>query len=260
MHYIFETVEHKAEFERLKMVEDAFDEKTKELIQSSGIALGWKCLEVGFGAGSILKWMSYLVGNEGKVVGIDKNIRFVETVDIQQIYIIEGDILDTELESSIFDLIHVRYVLIHIAEAEKVINKLIKLLRRGGIIILEEPDFTAARVLDDSLPDAQAHKRVNEAINKMFIDLCLDPSFGLKLPLILQKNGIRVERVIGDQHLCCGNSKVAKMMGCSTATLREKYTRTQKASEQDVHTYIKNSLNEDFWTVYYSTISVMARK
>ena len=260
MEYIFEIAEHQAEFERLKMIEDAFDQKTKEIIQSSGIALGWNCLEVGPGAGSILKWMSYLVGNGGKVVGVDKNTKFIETVNTKQVDQIEGDILDIELEGSSFDLIHVRYVLIHIAESEKVIKKLTKLLNTGGVIILEEPDFTTARVLDNSLPNAQAHQRVNEAINKMFIDLCLDPSFGLKLPLILLKNGLRVERVIGDQHLCCGNSKIAKMMGRSTATLREKYTRTQKASEQDVQTYIKNSLNEDFWAVYYSTISVIARK
>lgn len=258
--YIFESVEQKAEFERLKLVEDAFDEKTKSIIQNSGIVPGWKCLELGPGAGSILKWMSYLVGNEGKVVGIDKNTKYLETISTKQIDKIEGDILDIELESGAFDLIHTRYVLIHINESEKVIKKLTELLKPGGVLILEEPDFSAARVLDDSLPDEQAHQRVNEAINKMFIDLGLDPSFGLKLPLTLQRNGVMVESVIGDQHLCCGNSKIAKMMGCSAAILRDKYIRTQKASEQDVQIYIENSVNEDFWVVYYSTISVIGRK
>lgn len=260
MEYIFESAEQKAEFERLNLIEDAFDEKTQELIQNSGIAPGCKCLELGPGAGSILRWMSDRVGNEGKVVGIDKNIKFLESINARNIEKIEGDILDVELESSNFDLIHARYVLIHIAESEKVIRKLIKLLKSGGVIILEEPDFTVARVLEERSPNEQAHQRVNQAINKLFIGLGLDPSFGLKLPLILQENGVGVESVISDGHLCCGNSKIAKMMGHSAATLKDKYVRTQKASETDVQMYIENSVNEDFWAVYYSTVSVIGKK
>lgn len=260
MVYIFETAQQKAEFERLKMIEEAFDEKTQEIIQYSGIAPGWKCLELGFGAGSILRWMIDSVGSEGKIVGIDKNIRFIKENNAKQVEIIEGDILDIELESCDFDLVHAKYVLIHINEPEKIIRKLTRLLKAGGIIILEEPDFTSARVVDDSLLNEQAHQRVNEAINKMFIDLGLDPSFGLKLPLILQKNGLGVERVTSEQHLCRGNSKIAKMMSHSTAALRDRYIKTQKASEKDIQSYMENSVNESFWTVYYSTISVIGRK
>jgi SAM-dependent methyltransferase len=260
MEYVFKSAEQKAEFERLKLLEDAFDEKTKELIQTSGIALGWSCLELGPGAGSILRWMSDSVGKEGKVVGIDKNTKNIEGINAKQVDKIEGDILDLELEFSDFDLIHARYVLIHVTESEKVIKKLIKLLKPGGVIILEEPDFTAAQVVDDRLPSGQAHQRVNEAMNQMFIDLGFDPSFGIQLPLILQRNGVRSDKIIGDRHLCCGNSKIARMMGHSTATLRDKYISTQKASEQDVQTYIKNSANENFWAVYYSTISVIGKK
>lgn len=260
MEYIFESAEQKAEFERLKLIEDAVDQKTKEIIQNSGIAPGWKCLELGPGAGSILKWMSHLVGDNGRVVGVDKNTRFIETINTKQVNKIEGNILNLELGSNDFDLIHARYVLIHIAESKKVIEKLIELLKPGGVIILEEPDFTAAQVVDDSLPSGQAHQRVNKAINQMFTDLGLDPSFGLKLPLILQRNGVKVESVIGAQHLCCGNSKIAKVMRHSTVTLKDQYIKTQKASEQDIHMYIENSVNEDFWAVYYSTISVVGKR
>lgn len=256
MTYIFASAEQQAEWERLRLVEDALDEPTKEIILKSGIVPGWKCLELGFGAGSILEWMCHVVGS--KVVGIDKNINFLQNNN-GQFEIIQGDIFDIELSKNAFDLIHARYVLIHIFEAEKIIKKLITSLKPGGVIILEEPDFTAARVIDD-LADAKAHQRVNDAICKMFMDLNLNPSFGLQLPLILQRNSVGVETVSGNQHLCCGNSKIAKMMGYSAATLKDKYIQTQKAAEQDIQTYIKNSTDADFWAVYYSTISVVGRK
>lgn len=260
MEYIFESAEQNAEFERMKLIEGAFDEQTKAIIQNTGIAPGWRCLELGTGAGSILKWMSFLVGNKGKVVGIDKNIKFIEPIHANNINKIQGDILDIELENNEFDLIYSRYVLIHIKEAEQVIKKLIKFLKPGGVLVLEEPDFTSARAIEDSLLQGQTHQKVNEAIAQMFINLGLNPSFGLKLPLILQKNKIKIERVIGEQHLCCGNSKIAKLMGRSAAALKDKYIKTQKASEQDIQIYIDNSANEDFWAIYYSTISVVGRK
>jgi predicted O-methyltransferase YrrM len=260
MEYIFESAQENEEFERMKQIEDTFDEKTKELIQNSGIAPGWNCLELGTGAGSVLKWMSFAVGNEGNVIGIDKNIKFIKSIDANNIQKIEGDILAIELESNSFDLIHARYVLIHITESEKVIKKLIKALKPGGVIILEEPDFTSAKIISDRQPHEQAHQRVNEAMNQMFINLGLNPSFGLKLPSILQSNGIQMEKVTGNQHLCCGNSKIARLMGRSAATLKNKYFQTQKASEQDIQTYLDNSVNKDFWSVYYSTISVVGKK
>lgn len=260
MEYIFESAQVNAEFERLKQIEDAFDEKTKDLIQNSGIAPGWSCLELGTGAGSILKWMSVLVGNQGNVVGIDKNIKFINPIEANNIQKIEGDILNVELESNSFDLIHARYVLIHITESEKVIKKLISFLKPGGVIILEEPDFTSAKTISARTSQEQAHQRVNEAIDTMFINLGLNPSLGLKLPLILQSNGIEIETVIGEQHLCCGNSKIARLMGRSAIALKNKYLQTQKASEQDIQNYIDNSVNKDFWAVYYSTISIVGKK
>lgn len=260
MEYIFESAQERAEFERLKQLEEAFDDQTKALIQTSGIAPGWKCLELGPGAGSILKWMSDLVGNAGKVIGVDKNTQYLQGIEAKQVECLEEDIFDVELEKNSFDLIHARYVLVHIAKSQELIKALIELLKTGGVIILEEPDFTAAQVINNNLPNEQAHQRVNEAIRTMFFNLGLDPSFGIKLPSILQSNGIKIEKVIADRHLCSGQSKIAKMMGTSAKTLKDKYINTQKASELDVAHYIENSENEWFWAVYYSTISVVGIK
>jgi len=64
----------------------------------------------------------------------------------------------------------------------------------------------------------------------MFVDLKLDPASGLKLPMLLQKNNVRIENVLDNRHLCCSNSKVAKLMGSSATTLKNNYVQTQKAS------------------------------
>lgn len=258
--YVFASAEQQAEFARLKLIEDAFDDQTKQIIQSLGITAGWKCLELGPGAGSILSWLGDLVGSSGQVVGVDKNIAFIEPISAPQITKVAGNILDVQLENNTFDLIHARYVLIHIVETVHVIEKLVKLLKPGGLLVLEEPDFTAAQVINNTCAKEQAQQRVNAAISKMFIDINLDPALGLKLPLLLQQNSLHIERVLDNRHLCCGNSKVAKVMGSSAATLQNNYIKTQKASVQDVEAYINNSIDNNFWTVYYSTISIVGKK
>lgn len=258
--YVFASAEQQAEFARLKLIEEAFDAQTKQIIQSLGIASGWKCLELGPGNGSILAWLGDVVGSSGQVFGVDKNTAFIESISAPQISKIAGDILDVQLENNTFDLIHARYVLIHIIESVKVIEKLINLLKPGGLLILEEPDFTASQVINSRLPNEQAQQRVNAAINKMFIDLNLDPAFGLKLPLLLQQNNLHIESVLDNRHLCAGGSKFAKLMGSSAATLQNQYVQTQKASVQDVQIYINNSADSSFWTVYYSTISIVGSK
>lgn len=258
--YVFASTEQQAEFARLKLIEDAFDDQTKQIIQSLGVTSGWKCLELGPGAGSILTWLGDLVGNGGQVVGVDKNIEYIKSISAPQITKIAGDIIDVELENNSFDLIHARYVLIHILESVNVIEKLVKLLKPGGLLVLEEPDFTAAQVINNTSTNDQAQQTVNAAISQMFIDINLDPAFGLKLPLILQKNSMDIESVLDNRHLCCGNSKVAKVMGSSAATLQSNYVKTQKASVQDVEVYISNSVDSNFWTIYYSTISIVGRR
>jgi ubiquinone/menaquinone biosynthesis C-methylase UbiE len=93
-------------------VENAFDDKTQSILLKSGLKAGFSCLEVGPGAGSILKWMKEIVGPTGSVTGVDKNIEHVRHLIGPSIELLEGLIQDMRF-SHTFDLIHTRYVLIH---------------------------------------------------------------------------------------------------------------------------------------------------
>ena len=54
-HYIFDNNSHEREFRRLQLVEAANDPTTIALLEETGIQAGWHCLELGTGAGSILR-------------------------------------------------------------------------------------------------------------------------------------------------------------------------------------------------------------
>ena len=53
---------------------------------------------------------------------------------------------------------------------------------------------------------------------------------------------------------------MARMMGASTTALADKYVATGQASESDIKDYVQSTNNDQFWTIYYATVSVVATK
>ncbi|MFQ5597078.1 MAG: hypothetical protein ACE5GK_03420 [Nitrospiria bacterium] len=70
--YIYENHRKDREYERLRLIEQALDPETITRFEKVGIGKQWHCLELGPGAGSIMRWLGQALGKEGRVVGIDK--------------------------------------------------------------------------------------------------------------------------------------------------------------------------------------------
>ena len=49
--YVFRRVENQPELERLRMIEQVFDSASRRRLLATGLQEGWRCLEVGPGAG-----------------------------------------------------------------------------------------------------------------------------------------------------------------------------------------------------------------
>ena len=95
--YVFQTSEEPRELVRLQMLERIFDAGTQRRLLATGLTSGWHCLEVGAGAGSIVRWLEQRVGPSGKVVALDTDPRFLRGSGSSTIEILQGDICDTDL-------------------------------------------------------------------------------------------------------------------------------------------------------------------
>jgi SAM-dependent methyltransferase len=231
--YIFETHENNRELQRLRLVESAFDSASETRLRAAGICRGAACLEIGAGAGSIPRWMGDRVGPSGLIFGVDLNTTYLSDLNRPPWTVIEGDFLDANI-STRFDLVHIRYVLIHNVKPNAILSSVLKTLRPGGCLIIEEPDFTVAQA------GGSGHRaeidRTHRAISRMFESMGLSPDFAASLPSRLRDLGFLVDRVEIDRHFGPGGSQVAKVMAASTDALRERYIATGEATQNDLDT------------------------
>ncbi len=256
--YIFDQTQHLKELARLQAIEKVFDPGTQRRLLSAGLQSGWRCLEIGPGAGSIMKWLSETVGVTGKVVAVDVNPRFIEDKKSPQIEIIKADIRSFETLGAAFDLIHARYVLIHIPDYQQTLKRIHSFLKPGGWIVIEEPDFSAARPIFGNKDDFHSVQNVNQAIEQMFRDMGMDHAVGLKLPTLFDADSIKT--IENETPLSRGTSGIATMMKMSTEQLKDKYLRTGKASSRDIEGYCRFSEDPESWGIYYATVAVTAQK
>jgi SAM-dependent methyltransferase len=257
--YTFAGVDRARELERLRRIEHIFDPASQRLLDAAGLSRGARCLEVGAGAGSIATWFAERVGEEGEVVAVDLDASFLRASSPPpRMRIVEADARNARLFASHFDAAHARYVLVHNADWESLVDAVIASLKPGAAIVLEEPDFTVAKACAGK--DARAFERVNAAICAMFRDAGKDPALGVRLPSALEARGLRVERTDNNAPLCRGGDPVATMMAMSTTQLGAKYLATGLVDEGDLAGYARFAADPSAWGIYYATIGVLARK
>ena len=162
---------------RLAGMESLWDPGTQALLDELGIGTSeksWRCLEVGAGGGSMLRWMT---SRGATVVAIDIDTRFIEALAGDTIDVRRLDIRTDELPKGEFDLVHSRLVLEHLSERRQILDRLAASLRPGGWMVTEDFDWTA---FGFEGTDAQLD-RVTEAILTFMQRAGFEPHYGRRV-------------------------------------------------------------------------------
>lgn len=137
--YTLDNTWHQAR-RRLALLEAWLDPGTIRHLETLGVGEGWHCLEVGGGGGSIVEWLCRRVGANGHVFATDISTRFLDALDLPNLEVRRHDIVQDDLPEGAFDLVHARLVLTHLAERDKALRRMVKALKPGGWLLVEEMD------------------------------------------------------------------------------------------------------------------------
>ncbi len=214
------------ERERLEGLSAVFDPGTVRVLEEVGVASGWRCLEVGGGAGSVAQWLSDRVGPAGRVVVTDLDTGFLESLDIAALEVRRHDIVHDDLEEGAFDLIHTRLVLEHLRDRDVALARMVKALAPGGWLVIEAFQWSAVALAS---PDPSAGlRRVQMALPALFRLLRsvfrptgFDVEVGHRLPVEFRRLGLDEVGAEGRAVFIQGGSAGASMARLSLTRFEE---------------------------------------
>lgn len=150
--------EHPREAERIDDAALAYDPVTTRRLQELGAGPGMRCLEVGAGTGTVARWLLEEAGVD-EVVALDRDTSALTGLAGPRLRIVTADLMDEELRPGTFDLIHARFVLMHLPERRRLLSRLAGWLGPGGRLVLAD-----AVELPDALDASSAYRRTMDAM------------------------------------------------------------------------------------------------
>ncbi|MER6671749.1 class I SAM-dependent methyltransferase [Streptomyces sp. NPDC000983] len=150
---------HPREAERIDDAAVVYDPVTTHRLRALGAGPGLRCLEVGAGTGTVARWLLREAGVD-EVVALDRDTGALERGgDEPGLRVVTADLTDGSLDLGTFDLVHARFVLMHLPERRRVVSRLAGLLNPGGRILLGD-----AVELPDRLDASRAYRRTMDAM------------------------------------------------------------------------------------------------
>ncbi|MGW3122927.1 class I SAM-dependent methyltransferase [Streptomyces sp. NPDC001107] len=178
---------------RFSALETCYDPVSHRQLELTGLAPGWKCLEVGGGGGSLGDWLGERVGPDGEVTITDIDPRWAQQRPGRppHVRLLKHDIVTDPLPAAHYDLIHARLVLLHLPDRLTALDRLVTALRPGGWLLLEEFDCGWTPVL--AAPDeasAALFERVEAALHTQLEKAGADPLWGRRVPGAMARAGL----------------------------------------------------------------------
>lgn len=133
---------------RLNTLSEVLYPYTKSLFENNGITKGMRFLDAGCGGGNVSVMASQMVGPAGKVAAIDFDKQIIalnqqEAIEnnITNLQYKAMSIYDIEFNNE-FDIAYCRFLLSHLTEPQKALQKLVAGVKPGGRIIAEDVHFS----------------------------------------------------------------------------------------------------------------------
>lgn len=178
--------------ERIYQTPDAIKQRTRTL-EALAPRGGEKVLDVGCGPGLLAREMALLVGSEGLVVGLDSSPDMLSLAEercghLSQVELHFGEAEKLGEEDESFDAVTCAQVLLYVADVERALAEMYRVLKPGGRLAIIETDWRGT-VLSSS----------DHALTRQVLDAwdaaVASPNLPVRLRPLLRAAGFAVPRI-----------------------------------------------------------------
>jgi SAM-dependent methyltransferase len=186
------------EQERLSRLNDLLNEAS---LREAAVEPGARIIDFGAGLGQLSRLFGRAAGPNGRVVGIERDSRQHAAAvqrargagEAQLAEFRLGNVYDPPLapdEWGTFDIAHARFVLEHLSDPQPVVNAMVRAVRPGGRIILQDDDHETLRCW----PDPPGLTALWASYIRILSINHNDPFIGRRLGTLLHRAGAVLQR------------------------------------------------------------------
>ncbi|MEU3860051.1 class I SAM-dependent methyltransferase [Streptomyces sp. NPDC028722] len=150
--------ERPGEAARIDAAALVYDPVTTRRLRALGAGPGSRCLDVGAGTGTVARWLLE-EARVDEVVALDRDTGQLDVAANPRLRVVTGDLTDESLRLGGFDLIHARFVLMHLPQRRGLVTRLVRWLAPGGRLLLGD-----ALEVPNALDTSSAYRRTMDAL------------------------------------------------------------------------------------------------
>lgn len=226
--------------ERFDALAALFNPSTFRHFEDCGLSEGWDVWEVGAGGPSVATWLAQSVGPTGTVVASDIDPTWLDRVEDRRYEVLRHDVTRDPPPGVAFDLVHARLVLVHVIERELAIANMVKALRPGGWLILEEadPELQSMACPDEFGPAQELANTLKRAFRTLMVARGVDLAYGRTLPRRLRDAGLVDVR--SDSYFPVGGPACNDLERATIQQIRGRLVEAALATPQEIDRHLAN--------------------
>lgn len=226
--------------ERFDAFTALFDPTTFRHLEGLGVGPGRRCWEVGAGGTSVVSWLAEKVGPDGEVVATDIDTSLLAPVARPPVRVRVHDVGAEQPPGEGFDLVHARLVLVHVPDRERALRSMIRALRPGGVLLVEDADPALQPLVcpDEHGPEQELANRLRRGFRRLLADRGADLSYGRRLPRLLREAGL--DDVRAEAYFPLTSPACAALESATVRQIRDRLVAADIATDDDIDRHLAN--------------------
>ncbi len=243
---------------RFDALSELFDPVTFRHLAVVGVSAGWECWEVGAGGASVPAWLADQVGPSGRVVATDIDTAWMRVEGAFEV--LRHDVGVDQPPAGGFDLVHARLLLTHVPQRAEAFASMVRALRPGGWLVLEDADPALQPLLcpDEYGPEQQLANRLRRGFRTLMAGRGAELAYGRTLPRLMREAGL--DAVHADAFFPIASPACTALEIATVQQIRERLLAAGLATDEEIEQHLANVAGGQLDLATAPLISVWGRK